>query len=206
MNPKINILTRTSNRPNFFSSCKKSIDHQTYKNIRHIISIDDNDSEYYVKNLDYIKVQKRKPTSKLLPGVGYAPHNLYHNDLNNQVKEGWIMYLDDDDFFLRDDAVEIITKNLNNEDSLVFWRVDFKVKLIPEDEYWEKEPQYRHVCMPGFMFHSKYKEQAIFDDLSWSDYKVVSDLYKIIPHKIWINEILTGVQEGRGRGKRLDKS
>lgn len=205
MNDLINVLTRTSGRPRFFVDCKKSIEDQTYKNVQQIISIDDNDSLHYVEGLNYIKVPKQKPKSKTFPGVGYATHNLYLNNLNKQVKDGWIMYLDDDDEFKQQDALEIIANQITSEDDLVIWRVDHKVKIIPEDSYWGKTPQYHHISMPGFMYHSKYKDQAIFDDLSWADYKVISDLYKIIPNKIWIDKVLTGVQQGRGRGKRKDK-
>jgi len=202
---KINVLTRTSGRPKFFMDCKKSIDEQTHKNVNQIISIDDPSSMHYVQNLNFIKVSKRKPFSKVPPGVGYATHNLYLNNLQDKVEDGWIMYLDDDDHFKKNTALEIIIKRITSEDDLLIWRVDHKVKLIPEDVYWGKDPQYHHISMPGFMFHSKYKSHAIFDDLSWADYKVVSNLYKIIPNKIWIDEVLTGVQQGRGRGKRNDK-
>lgn len=202
---KINILTRTSNRPRFFADCKKSIDMQTYQNINHLISVDDPASLQYVQGLNYLQVNKRRGTSKVPSGVGYAPHNTYLNDLQQLVSDGWIMFLDDDDCFVRPDALEIITQHIQSDDDLIIWKVDHKKRIIPDGEYWQKPPVYRNISMPGFMFHSKYKNQAIFDDLSWADFKVAETLYKIIPNKIWINQILTGLQQGRGRGKRLDK-
>jgi hypothetical protein len=58
--PLINILTRTSNRPNGFKRCRESIENQTYKNIRHIVSIDNLNDEEYVKshNVDYFFMDK----------------------------------------------------------------------------------------------------------------------------------------------------
>jgi len=50
-NPKINILTRTSGRPNCFKRCVDSIKSQTYKNINHIVGADDDASYEYASKL-----------------------------------------------------------------------------------------------------------------------------------------------------------
>ena len=56
-NPLINILTRTSNRPIGFKNCELSIKNQTYKNIKHIVSYDnDNDLTYLKETENKIKV------------------------------------------------------------------------------------------------------------------------------------------------------
>jgi len=43
--PLLNILTRTSNRPNAFELNKMTVRTQTYPNIRHIVCVDDELSE-----------------------------------------------------------------------------------------------------------------------------------------------------------------
>jgi len=51
-NPLINILVRTSNRPNFFAKCYQSIREQTYKNIRLIVSYDDEFTKEYTSGYE----------------------------------------------------------------------------------------------------------------------------------------------------------
>jgi glycosyltransferase involved in cell wall biosynthesis len=87
-NPVINILTRTSNRPNFFKICFESVSKQTYKNINHIISVDNIETEEYVKKYtdNYIVVKKFDgyiPYNPIYDVRRPAPYNLYLNELKN---------------------------------------------------------------------------------------------------------------------------
>ena len=54
----LNILTRTSNRPNGFKRCYNSIKNQTYKKINHIVSCDNEKDLNYLNNYDDIEVIK----------------------------------------------------------------------------------------------------------------------------------------------------
>ena len=210
MGIKLNILTRTSKRPNFFRDCKKSIELQTYSNIRHIVCYDSNSCLDYIPKKDVFHVKKLKePTLEIIePPLKFAPYNLYLNTLNEKVKEGYIMYLDDDDVFDHSYSVDRIMQNITSEDNLILWRVKFPHSLIPEDEYFGKKPELYHVSMIGFAYHHKYSKLVKFDEMSCGDYRYVTKLWDIIPNKIWINEELTKIQRGSGwggRGHRDDK-
>ena len=84
MQPLINIITRTSNRPIYFKKNRNSILEQTYKNIRHIISVDNKISYNYVKThniKDIVFINKNVfKQSKFV-------HNLYINTLLKEVKK-----------------------------------------------------------------------------------------------------------------------
>ena len=162
----INILVKTSKRPNFFKTCMESIRSQTYKNIRTIVSCDNDETFEYLKNyqeIDIVRVLPNEEEYAPLPS-GY-PHkyyrfhaNLYLNNLMDKVTEGYIMILDDDDLLMDSSAVETIVDHIESADDLLFWRVRFPNNIVkPEDEYFGKEPVYCHISAIGFSFHSKFK-------------------------------------------------
>lgn len=200
-NPLINILTRTSNRPNYFKVCFNSINEQTYLNKRHIISADNIKTEEYVKqyNCDYIRVNVENKTRDINK-INDAPYNLYLNDLNNKVEDGWVMYLDDDDCFMDNDSLQKIVNHIEHEDQLLLWRVKFPLVVIPEDIYMYKQPALTHISMIGFMFHSKYINTVKFDNQKCADYRFISQLYNTIKDKVWINEIHTKIQRTNNMG------
>lgn len=207
--PIINILTRTSNRPNYFKNCIESVKKQTYQNINHIISVDNVETEEYVKNYtnNYIKVKKYigyiPPLDPIYGLRRPAPYNLYLNDLKNQVKEGWIMFLDDDDMFLSENAIEEIVSNIKSEDDILYWKVKLSdIRYIPEDIFFNENhtPKLNHFSMIGFMFNSKYKNTYTFDNYSGGDFFCANKLKNHIPNKIFINHIYTGLQNNSGVG------
>lgn len=210
--PLINILTRTSNRPNYFKECFNSVKTQTYKNINHIISIDNDETEEYVKQYtdNYIRLNNPiddNPT--VVNGRRYAPYNLYLNELRKQVKEGWIMYLDDDDSFENNTSLEKIVSNIKNEDQLIIWRVLFPNRVIPDQIYFDrKQIVLNHFSGIGFIYHSKYDIYSEWEMYSGGDYFFIKQLEKIIPEKIWIDSIYTKLQRTKsmgGFGKKDDK-
>lgn len=130
MPPLINILTRTSNRPRAFEKNRKSILNQTYKNIKHIVCTDDEASVEYI-NQNGIEDFRMMNREKLIeedqsrdPDTGpYSPHNLYLNQMMNDVHEGWVIYLDDDDEFSSPEVLKEISELIetHNEDTIYFF-------------------------------------------------------------------------------------
>nr|NQU93670.1 glycosyltransferase family 2 protein [Bacteroidota bacterium] len=164
--PLINVLIRTSNRPNYFRTCYESISGQTYNNIRILVSWDNEETKNYLKS--YRKIRKTKVSlsdqqSYPQPDVPRGkktvmfPPNLYLNRMMQQVKNGFIIYLDDDDVFMTPTSLETIANHISSENDLLFWRVQFpEGRLIPEDDYFGKPPEFWHISGIGFAFHSKY--------------------------------------------------
>lgn len=193
-NPLVNILTRTSGRPNYFKNCFESVNNQSYKNKTHIISVDDDNTIKYVKKYtnNYIRVNENNV--KQINNLTNAPYNLYLNTLNSVVKDGWVMYLDDDDKFINNDSLSKIMSYIKHDDQLLLWRVKFPNLIIPESPYFGKQPQITHISMIGFMYHSKYIGAVEFDGYKCADYRYINQLYNIIDEKVWINEIHTEIQ------------
>lgn len=227
MNKTINILIRTCKRPNYFKACIKSINDQTYKEIQIYVGIElgDKETEKYVKsskqkniNIVYYerqneKVEKPKGATESDYGIWF-PFNRYLDDLNNAVAQGFIMYLDDDDYLLKPTAIEEIAKAIKSENDLIAWRVQFlegtKPFLIPENNYWEALEKNReflvcHISGIGFCFHSKFAEDVNWGYWKLGDYRVAHKLEELCTHKRLINQALTGVQDIPHGGYLIDK-
>lgn len=219
-NPTINILTRTSKRPNYFKSCVESISQQTYKNINHIVASDDKDSLEYVKlyNIDplYIDPKKYKHNNYKLfdyqkvgsRGESPAWWNSYFNDMYSFLKEGWVMYLDDDDSFSYSDSLEVITPHLTNPSNLIFWKVQFPGYTIPRKNspsLQTNPPQPANISSIGLMFHTQYIDHAYWEPWGGGDYRLATNLWNIIPNKIEINHTLTHIQDTPHLGNQQDK-
>lgn len=215
----INILTRTSNRPKYFKTCCDSINYQSYKDINHIIGVDDIKSIPYVKEYtsNYIYIDPLKYKHNQNKNFWYNPTNMgdtpawwnsYFNDMYSLLKPGWVMFLDDDDQFIYENSLEYITSNLINEDSLIFWKVQFLNYTIPR---YNTKPLNQFPPTPGnisgigFMFHTNYIKYAMWEPWGSGDFRVSYNLWQNIPNKIQLNETLTKIQDVPHFGNRQDK-
>jgi len=218
----INILIRTSGRPVMFAKCIASIARQDLVaqhfvpfltpriQIRVIVSTDDAASFNYATaykrmyksklNIDVIKVTKRERTEEET-----APWNLYLNDLMAKVKEGWIFILDDDDELAHEDAITDLCSHARDHEQLILCRMVWPTgRLIPEDEYFGKVPERKHIGMPCFMFHSKHKKDYQFDGMRAGDYRMALKLFYNIKHHVLIKKPVvnvgnTGLNGGKGK-------
>lgn len=211
--PLINILTRTSNRPNGFKMNVECVKNQTYKNINHIVCTDDENSIKYITELgykDFIFIDKEEMVindNSINPNTGvFSPHNLYLNKMMEYVKTGWIIYLDDDDRFTELDVVEKIVNIINkyDEDHLIYWRMVYSDgKFLPIDMSDNKEPVINNIGGSCLTFNAKYKNFAVWDSWKCSDFRVIQQLHKHIPNKVWVPENFVFVPE-QGMGSRMD--
>jgi hypothetical protein len=209
--PLVNILTRTSNRPIAFSLNKLSVRSQTYDNIRHIVSVDDELSEKYVKgynDIDYITINKEdiiKNDKSVNPNTGkYSPHNLYFNELMSKVNGGWVMILDDDDRLSNSRVIETIMDKLTNEDTIAIFQMRFPGNIpIPSNGTVNQPPRIGNIGSPCFIFHSKYLKDLKWDGWKCGDFRFIEKVYNKIPNKVAIEKML--VTSGQiGDGKKSD--
>ena len=208
--PIINILIRTSGRPNYFKNCIQSIYDQTYRNWNIIVGVDDLNSKKYVQPEKCTLVEYDYTQYNFLVkpvGDEYGKEfifNLYINDLYNYVKPGYILILDDDDVLYGPNSLKKMTSGIYDNQTLVFWRVKFTNRLVPSDNNFGGPPVLRDIDSCGFLFPSSYKIK--WEPYKRGDYRVSRDLYKLVPNKLYINEILTKIQrsDGGGNGRRDD--
>jgi hypothetical protein len=205
--PIINILIRTSNRPKYFNNCINSILKQTYKNINIYVSIDNNNKytikypvyPVYVKETNGIKPIDNNHTY----GIPF-PANLYLNNLQDKVKSGLIMYLDDDDMLCDSNVLETIAKEYKEGSRLIYWKVESAGKIIPSKKNWGKAPVCRDISGIGFAFGANYKKFAKWEPYKRGDYRVSAKLHSKIDKKKYIDKILTRTQNGQHSGNQKD--
>jgi len=209
----LNILIRTSKRPLSFTKLIESLKSQTFKNYNLIVGTDDTKSIEYIKdnniqNFFYIDKEKillenpnlyqNKPTT--------AHYNLYMNFLQNKVNQGWITYIDDDDYYIDDDSLSKINYEIekNDEDTLIIWSIKYSDGfVIPKKNDLKMGPLINFIGTPCFTFHSKYKNFAVWDQWKCSDYRVVKKLWEVIPKKIFMNKILVFIPK-KNEGKHFE--
>jgi len=205
--PIVNILVRTSGRPNYFNTCINSIINQTYKNINIFVANDKN--EKYI--IDYpvypIQIKKIDNINPKPIGENYGvkfPYNLYLNDLQGAVKEGIIMYLDDDDMLTNNDSIQNIVNEYKKGNKLIFWKVESLGRIIPSAKNWGKAPVLCDISGIGFAFDNMYKELAVWEPYKRGDYRIAIKLYNEVNNKKYIDKILTKTQNGNNSGNRAD--
>lgn len=207
----INVLTRTSNRPIGFYNCRQSIVKQTYKSIKHFVSYENELDVKYLNEEGINQVKVNKYEGEILSnseGYLHAPYNLYCNELLGFVEEGWVLFLDDDDHLLHNKVIEEIVSKINkaDEDTLFIWQMRYpNGKVLPTKKHFQnKELERNNIGSPCFIFHSKYKEHAKWDQWKASDYRVIKRLYKMIPKKKWMNKVYVQINNYGDLGNRND--
>lgn len=191
------ILTRTSERPKFFDQTYRSIKSQTYGDITHVVSYDTDNTREYLKGYDCIKVPVERETRLKF---SHFPYNLYLNKMHSVVSDGWIMYLDDDDVFTRNDAVEIISKHFKDPDAMIVWKVQFPDGTKPHKHVFGRRVASSGFPAISFAFHSKWLKYANWDDRKGSDSRVAHTLFRAIKRVKWIDEVLTKINYESGYG------
>jgi len=210
--PKVNILTRASNRANYIDGLMNSIYFQKYKNVQSILGIEKGAVDTYTYKYNaystyYDRIEVDKTLHKNTQNYGaHFPYNLYLNEMAKEVKEGWVIYLDDDDIFINNNALDTITNSITGEDDLILWRVKIGSIIVPSDEHFGCEPVVKDISGIGFMFNSKHLKDVTWTEWRRGDYRVISELYKKL-NIVWIDLVLTGTQResGNGSGKKDDK-
>lgn len=185
---KINILIRTSNRPEYCKKCIESILEQHYNNYQIIICYDKVESLAYLdnyKNNDkiqyfYVEVESKEKYK----------FNLYCNILMDKVEEGWIMFLDDDDKLTHNKVLPMLNENIESEDCLYIWKF-----LRPDKIIYPKNINHiklGELCSCGFIFNNKHKDKSRWPDKQCGDFSFFNELVKNYSFsKIFINNIFT---------------
>ncbi len=140
----------------------------------------------------------------------HFPYNLYLIRAEKKIREGWVVYLDDDDQLYKGTALEELVDGLINEDTLYFFRASRGGGLLPHDYVLEHSAiangQQPPALGVGFIsstqvFHSKYLEYTAWDEWSGSDWKTVQSLWYSIPKHDLINKPIIKITPIQGYGE-----
>jgi len=192
----INIITRTHSREREFNVLWGTVEAQLGNVEYNWIVGSDTDCQYY----DAIKLQLPPYQYVNVPqGMYYAPWNTYLETLAKHCKDGYVMYIDDDDKFSYQDSLKVIADNCE-EDTLLIWKVRITPAFIVPSHSFGKAITAGDISGIGYCFHTKYLPVQ-WGNLSYGDYRVAKQLEGKVKKIKWIDEVLTQTQNGARNGR-----
>lgn len=208
--PLINIITRTSGRPNSFKRCRDSIKGQTYQNIRHIVSIDSLADKSYVEisGAEFFFIDKEK-TEKIAdipnPNTGKRfIYNLYFNTLIEKINEGWILILDDDDYLIDNNSIQSMVNEIKSNTDLLIFQMKYPTgNLLPPLTEMNAKPRLGRIGSPCILVHSGIAKTIKWDGWKCGDYRFISKVWDKTKDKRYIKRPLI-MLGGAGLGLRND--
>jgi len=125
----------------------------------------------------------------------HFPYNLYMKIAEQKLKEGWVVYLDDDDVLSSNTILEEVSSELNDIDAFHFIKVKTTTQITPSPKHWDYlnlgyPPVFSETGSSHFIYHSKYRDYTVWDEWRGADYRTAKALFEVIPNKKFINRIL----------------
>lgn len=174
--PLINVLIRTSKRPELFARAVQSVKSQTYKNTRIIVAYDSYLSGQYTQGYErFFFISDLK-----------CDHfwNLYCNYLKALVTDGYFFYLDDDDYLYRNDVLENIAPHLNDPEVGVICQMLRNGKPKPASHLMRAKKIIRgRIGSPCLFLHHSKKNIANWDGERAADYRWIKEVESKMPLK-----------------------
>lgn len=203
--PCLNVLIRT-HRPSYFDRCYKSLDAQTYENINPVFICDSDLAVEYTRSYNgrVVRVYRDASEPKKPLGGSYGkffPYNSYL-DLAQKKVNGYILCLDDDDAFTDRDSVSVLM-NEADKNRLMIFKVDFNDRIIPSSKSFGNRPLLFDITGIGICYHSDHISLTDWSPWKRADYRTAKLLYDNLG-AIWINRILTKIQDVPGNGTKKD--
>lgn len=143
----------------------------------------------------------------------HAPYNWYLKLAEKEFKQGWVIYVDDDDQLYENTSLEKlqkIIKEYNDEDVLHINRFSYpNGYVIPDDnrnwlysyDYPFVHRQISGVCL---CFHTKWSDYTYWDEWSSADYRTAVSLRKAIGKVNMTNLLAVKLTSGTHGGSLED--
>jgi hypothetical protein len=193
--PRINILIRCHDRKEGLKNAVESIVSQGYPNTRIIACYDNRSTWEYLRTYPFTKISVNPVERYERPDgdeyKSFLGPNVYFNQMQDMVGDGYIMYLDDDDQ-LMPGALWVISQEVNDK-PVLFFRVNVNGVTVPSDEYFGQVVA-GQISGLGIVFHNQFKELARWEPWRRGDYRVAKALEGAIGAK-WIDKILSSTAE-----------
>jgi len=175
-NVLFNIIIRTSLREKKFFQSLELINNQTYKNFKIYISYDNKET------LNYLKKIKKTDNIKLFNCIYIKTNKDFHwnnycNKILKHIKDGYIIFLDDDDIFTTIYSLEIIKNNIKGDKDFLFWKYYREDRIIYSKDI-EKVPEYNHITSCGFTININKVKQCKWCDKRGGDYFFLKNIFE----------------------------
>lgn len=199
---KLNIIIRTSNRPQYFYRCIESVKKFSPQAKVHITVDDINDLDYvikYAEGLDYsYYLLDKEIITNICEKIPIERKSFIFNYYINIVKpflNGWCLFLDDDDELLINLDFE---KDNNN---IYLFKVDVVTKIVPTERNFGNTPVLNDISGLCIVFH--HTQMVDWTPQRGGDYSFISEMYEKYP-AVWNENIISKVQLAPHFGKTGD--
>jgi hypothetical protein len=198
---KLNIVIRTSGRPNYFENCIQSIRKYAPKALLHITIDNAADLEYVQKSCEGLKFNyyliNRETVKQHCSKIKIRRKSFIFNHYFNIVKpflNGYVIFLDDDD--------QLMMTPETGFDSSVFYlhKVNISGRIIPDEKHWQTITL-NNISGLSVLFHSDVMPQ--WKPQRGGDFDFISTLASH-SKPIWKDTILSSTQTGGNNGRRND--
>lgn len=216
--PLFYVLTRTSGRPSYFHRNREMLCSQSHPNWYHIISNDDVITNTYLSRDFGKNTQVVNFTRVPRESYNHFPYNDYINTMHKKIlerdKQGWVIYLDDDDYFADSCSLQRIASHVKDlpKDGLLLWQVQYPQGVLKPSSKLVRQRRLKANSQPSnsYCFHTsileKFPRELYWDDRKGGDRRFLNRLYRLSSKKKWLEEVLTVVRpdssDGQGKGYR----
>ncbi len=204
----IYVLTRTAGRPKFFEKCAQSVFDQSYPDVVHVIGYESDDAatRAYIDKSTHL----REPILVGYPAGspdsdGQIFYNRYFTDIYKRLEhlgaENWITYLDDDDVFQDEHALQALQDAVKPPTRMVIGRADWN-GIFPAHDQMGVRPHYNSIATSGWMFRASLLPYAHWRTDIHSNWVVAQNIYdQLEPWEVeWVDKVLARMQRPDGSG------
>lgn len=173
----INILIRTSNRPELFARCRESIRSQTYRHRNIIIGYDNTQA------LKYIPAGTQ--TFPMVADFQYPfYYDRYCNKLAHAANIGWILFLDDDDFLHTPTVLEELSEHFTGDHGAIICQFLRNGMPKPNHSYIKKGVvRDGHIGLPSLILRAEHGDKLYLDGYKSGDYRAILKISQEIKTK-----------------------
>lgn len=193
MDNLINILIRTSYRPEQFARCLESIQTQTYQNYRVVVGFDNLRAlEYIPKGIERQMVN----ADKTLPYY----YDCYCNQLKLNTEIGWFFFLDDDDELASPTVLQQLSTHLQVLNEAIICQFLRNGVPKPADNYIRKQViREGKIGLPCLVLHSKHKALSGLDGQKAGDYRYIKEVTDQVNTKFITLPLVSAGPRGHGQ-------
>jgi len=156
-----------------------------------------------LKKWNYKLWDKAEPTTQFASWDGarmrlnHFPYNVYMIKAERFVKDGWIIYVDDDDSLYNEHSLEILVNNIIKfDEDTIHWMRTYNDNGKITEEYVmghlsnDFPPALNLICSSNFCFHSKWLPYTAWETWRGDDYRTASSLAEVISKNNSIMEVI----------------
>lgn len=207
---QIAVITRTSNRPNYFNRCYQSVLNQPLVGSHHVIYDNLNDEHYLTKKfiftyyIDPTQILYDEPPPETATPPKLCIHNLYFNcGTYDTIDEPWVYHLDDDNYLV-DNAFLNLESYLKEDIDLIILRIYHQNLILPSEENFNNHNiELAGIDTGCFLARTDLVRQIEWDGWKCADYRFILKCSQLSKKTVWLNQIVMR-QDDINNGNRQD--